>query len=128
MPRRVFLAAITCLTLACASVVHAQARGWRNIGSLTVNRGTERDDLKVPDWRDEMRAIRIDVDRQAVQFKEIRIRYGNGQTTSINRRINVRRGNAVVVNLPGGVRDVELITFVYESIGFERGVVHVSGR
>jgi hypothetical protein len=121
MTRRLWLGLFVVTLVACGGV-------WRPIGSTVASRGVERDVVRVPEWRDELRAIRLDVDNGAVSFRNVEVRYGSGRTHSIGRRINVRAGRAVVFNLPGGIRDVESVTLIYESLGVARAVVTVSGR
>jgi hypothetical protein len=116
------------LAIATTLVLAACASGWRQLGTTVAARGMEREVIRVAEWRDELRAIRIDVDVGSVVFRDVVVRYGSGRTHSLGRNFAVRRGRAVVFDLPGGVRDVEGIMLVYESIGMARGVVTVSGR
>lgn len=108
------------LAFAVAAASAGPAAAWDMIGSREVKDRTDRDTISVGGGKLYDR-IKICVYRNPVHFIDVDIRFRNGgrQDVSVRERINPR-GCTRVVDLEGGQRDIEKISFLYEETSFKR--------
>jgi hypothetical protein len=106
--------------LASFAAIASPAAAWDVIGSREVADRTDRDTMIIEGHRLFTR-IKICVYKKPVHFYDVDIRFENGghQDVSVAARINP--GNCTrVVDLEGGARDIETISFLYEETSFKR--------
>jgi hypothetical protein len=103
-----------------ALVSAGPAFAWDVIGVREVKDRTDRDVISVGGGRNYDR-IKICVYRNPVHFIDVDIRFRNGghQDVAVRERINPR-GCTRVIDLEGGQRDIETISFLYEETSFKR--------
>lgn len=126
-PRRRLLLAALLLAAAAA----AQAADWELLGSRTVERRTDRDEISVKAKDGTFRAIQLRVRRTAVEFKDLRVHFGNGEVHDVQlRRLIPAGGQTRIIDLPGGARVIDKVVFYYRSRGRgkKRAVVELWGR
>lgn len=121
------------VALATAMVVVATspaAADWRLLGTRTVMDRTDRDTIVVEGARTFQR-VRICVQRNPVQFKDVDIHFRNGGHQDVAMAEFIRPGSCTrAIDLEGGARDIARIDFRYEEAGRgrHRATVRVFGE
>jgi len=118
-------AALLACSFAAATSAVAQGR-WVLIGSQTVGFQTERDTVSGRgDGR--FRAIRVCVAGAPVQFRDLDVRFGNGQQQDLPVNRLVRPGTCTAtLNLAGEARNIREVAFLYNAMPTFRGRATVS--
>jgi hypothetical protein len=105
-------------------------RYWRTIGFTTVDRGVDRDTIRVRgDAR--FRAVRLCVFNAPLRMRDIDIRFANGRSQDVRVRARFAPGTCSrVVDLRGRGRDIRSIRMTYSPIrrGWTRPLVRVQAR
>lgn len=104
--------------------------GWRVLGSRTVDRQGDRDEIAVTATRGDFRGIKLGVTGAAIEFREVHVIYGNGQPDKLDVRQTIPPGGETrVVDLQGNGRVIRKIVFWYrtEGLGKQRAVVTAFG-
>ena len=125
--RRLLLVAAVLLGTAAA----AQAADWELLGSRTVERRTDRDEIKVGEKEGTFRAIQLRVRRRGIELKDLRVHFGNGAVYDVQVRNFIPAGSQTrVIDLPGGARVIEKVVFYYQTRGRgrKRAVVELWGK
>ncbi len=123
--RRLLLAA---LLLSAAAA--AQAADWELLGTRTVERRTDRDEIKVKAKEGTFRAIKLRVRRRGIELKDLKVHFGNGEVHDVLvRRFIPAGGQTRDIDLPGGARAIEKVVFYYQTRGRgrQRAVVELWG-
>jgi hypothetical protein len=129
--RRTILAAI--VVLACAvSAMADQSGRWELLGSRTVTDRADRDSVKVGGDKGNFTAIKLEVQRRAVRFQRVVIRFRNGDDQKVELRDTIgANGESRVIDIDGRDRVIRSIDFWYEAQSLGRGgqaTVRVLGR
>ncbi len=106
-------------------------RGWTTLGSRTVSDRVDHDTIQVSGNRGTFSALRLQVSRHDVQFRSMKIRYGDGEVQEIDLRVVIPAGGASrVIDLPGGRRVIRKVSFVYDAQAFRgrTATVRLFGR
>jgi hypothetical protein len=102
------------------AIAASPAAAWDVIGVREVADRTDRDTMVIEGHRLFTR-IKVCVYRKPVHFYDVDIRFENGghQDVSVRERINPGQCTRVI-DLEGGARDIETISFLYEETSFKR--------
>ena len=102
------------------------AQGWQFIGDKIAAYGVDRDLLWVK-GNDAFRQVKIRVTGAPLHIIDMDIYFDNGKKMNVALKNNFRQGDeSRVIDLPGGVRHLKKIEFLYETIGFRRGKARVA--
>ena len=121
----IFIASFAIITLSSTS---AEAQ-WTKLGQRKVNFGVDHDEIMVTAYEGRFRKLKMEVRKAPIFIRNVKIVYGNGQSTNIkvNRRID-RNSETRAFDLPGDKRIIRKIVFNYKSVPNFRGkglvVVH----
>ena len=130
-----FAAAVGATATAFVAAVPAEAqryyfRNWQTIGFTTVDRGVDRDTIRVRgDAR--FRSVRLCVFNAPLVMRDFDIRFANGRGQDVNVRQRFAAGTCSrVVDLRGRGRDIRSIRLTYSPIrrGWTRPLVRVQAR
>ena len=98
--------------------------GWKFIGDKIAAYGPDRDVLYVT-GNDNYRKIKIRVTDAPLYIYDMDVYFDNGEKMNVPLKNLFHQGDeSRVIDLPGGVRNLSKITFVYET----KGVVHGKAR
>jgi hypothetical protein len=104
-----------------ASAVSAQ--GWVDLGSKEVKDRSEQDTWHIGGGQGEFRKIKITVQRKAVRFYRLEVKFENGQVQNIELRNVIPAGGSTrVIDLVGTDRRIDKVDVWYEAQTFRRGV------
>jgi hypothetical protein len=101
-------------------------QGWRFIGDKWAAFGADRDVLKVG-GNDAFRQIKIKVTNGPLHISDMDIYFENGEKMNVVLKNNFRAGmESRVIDLPGGSRRIDKISFLYSTIGRSKGRARVA--
>jgi hypothetical protein len=104
-----------------ASAVSAQ--GWENLGSKEVKDRSEQDTWHIGGSKGQFRKIKITVQKKAVRFYRLEVKFENGQVQNIELRNVIPAGGSTrVIDLIGTDRRIDKVDVWYEAQTFRRGV------
>lgn len=102
------------------SIVSAQ--NWENLGSRTVNDRADHDTWNVGAGKGEFRKIKLTVQRRAVRFIKLTVKFENGQTQDIELQNTIPAGGSTrVIDLVGTDRRIDKVDVWYEAQTVRRG-------
>jgi hypothetical protein len=100
--------------------------GWNFIGDKIADYGIDRDVLWVTN-NNEYRQIKLKVTGAPLHIIDMNVYFENGEKLYVELRNNFREGSeSRVIDLPGGIRRLKKIEFLYETIGFVKGKARVA--
>lgn len=103
-----------------ASAISAQ--NWENLGSRDVKDQVDHDTWNVGAGKGEFRKIKLTVQRRAVRFIKLKVKFENGQTQDIELRNNIPAGGTTrVIDLVGPDRRIDKVEVWYEAQTVRRG-------
>lgn len=109
----------------------AAPRGkWKLLGERTVTDRIDHDVITVTGSRGQWNAIKLVVRKHAVQFRSVKVVFGNGTIQDVELRTVIPAGGeSRVIDLNGGHRTIQRIELVYDaqSLG-GKALVKVFGR
>jgi len=118
---RILTAVITSLLLAFASAAIA-AEGWERLGSRTVEFRGDLDTITVGRGDGAFRRIMFEVDGGALEMRNVRVLFGNGQAYSPpTELIFSDNERSRLIDLPGQARFIRSVTFNYRSLRTGQG-------
>ncbi len=107
------------------AVIYAQE--WRLLGERKVSRKVERDKIMVTVKKGTFRKIKLKVRGAGVNFKKVRVFFGNGKPFDVNiARFIGPGGETRIIDLPGGLRVIKKVVFFYKTRG--RGKIRATVR
>jgi hypothetical protein len=120
-----------CIVLASATLEARprRAAGWELLGTRTVTDRADHD-VVAAGHQGTFRSIKITVAGRPVQFKDVKIHFGNGEVQDVALREVIRAGGeSRVIDVEGHDRVIQRIEFWYDaqSVG-RRAVVKVYGK
>jgi hypothetical protein len=125
------LALATILLGLAASAARAGQQGWEPIGEKVVTDRVDHDTVVVTRAEGTFKAVQVRVKQRAVQFRSMKIHFGNGDTQNVELRVVIPAGGkSRVIDVEGGDRIIKTIDFVYDAQSLHGGtaVVRVFGR
>jgi hypothetical protein len=105
--------------------------GWELLGTRTVKYGLDRDEINVTAREGFFTALKIKVNRSALNLHKMIIHFGDGSTEEVELRNNFRAGQeSRVIDLPGNRRIISKVVFWYDTKNLRksRAVVELWGR
>lgn len=102
-------------------------QGWSYLGDKWVNFGVDHDELFLGNFKDDVRQIRLRVTDGPVHIMDMKVHFDNGSVQDVPVRSVIRQGDqSRVIDLDGGLRHLNKITFWYETVGFRKGKARVA--
>jgi hypothetical protein len=99
------------------------AQGWENLGSKEVKDRSEQDTWHIGGSKGQFRKIKITVQKKAVRFYRLEVKFENGQVQNIELRNVIPAGGSTrVIDLIGTDRRIDKVDVWYEAQTFRRGV------
>lgn len=108
------------------------ARHWEVLGTLTVSDAADHDTLPVTGARGTFRSLKLEVLDRAVQFRDMKIHFANGETQDVALRDKIPAGGeSRVIDVEGAgdrvIRSIEL-RYDAQSLLGKRARVRVYGK
>jgi hypothetical protein len=110
--------------------LHAQ-RNWKLLGIKRVDDRLERDAILVGRSRGDFKALLIKVKGASVDFRKVKVVFGNGQEQEAELRNTIPSGGSSrVIDLQGGDRVIREIIFWYDAntLRGKKAIVRVFAR
>ena len=110
--------------------LHAQ-RNWKLLGIKRVDDRLERDAILVGRSRGDFKALLIKVKGASVDFRKVKVVFGNGQEQEVELRNTIPSGGSSrVIDLQGGDRVIREIIFWYDAntLRGKKAIVRVFAR
>lgn len=104
---------------------------WEQLGTRTVNFGLDRDEISVTAREGFFTALKLKVDRSALNMHKMVIHFGDGSSQDVEMRNTFRAGEeSRVIDLAGNRRVITKVVFWYDTknIRKARAVVELWGR
>jgi hypothetical protein len=123
--------AVASVTLAWQADARPHNRDWELLGRQSVGFLKDRDVIQVGREDGDFDKIQIRVKNNEVEFTDVKVVYGNGQTDDVAVRDKIKAGGqSRVIDLKGGQRFIKRVELVYRSKPSFKGqaVVEVWGR
>lgn len=121
-----FLLAGLVLTVSAFTHAPVTGQGWQFIGDKIAAYGVDRDVLWVK-GNDAFRQMKIRVTSAPLHIIDMDVYFENGEKLNVPLKNNFRQGQeSRVIDLPGGVRQIKKIEFLYETIGTRKGKARVA--
>ena len=108
----------------------APAQDWVLLGQRTVTDRVDHDIIGVTGRRGVFRAIKLTVERWAVDFHRVVVYFGNGDQQQITLRNTIPAGGETrTIDLSGNDRVINRVEFWYDAVTFRgrRAVVRLFG-
>lgn len=103
-----------------------QQQGWRFIGDKWAAFGPDQDVLRVG-GNDAFRQIKIRITDGPLRIDDMDIYFENGEKMNVPLKNAFRAGQeSRVIDLPGGVRKLDRVEFLYSTIGRSKGRARVA--
>ena len=123
MKSKILLSAFILLIISSSFTIQ---QGWRFIGDKWAAFGADRDVLIVG-GNDAFRQIKIKVTNGPLHISDVDIYFENGEKMNVVLKNNFRAGmESRVIDLPGGSRRIDKISFLYSTIGRSKGRARVA--
>jgi len=117
-------------TLALGGPAGAPARDWVLLGQRTVTDRVDHDVIGVTARQGDFRAIKLTVQRAAVDFHRVVVHYGNGSKQEVELRNTIPAGGeSRAIDLNGSDRVINRVEFWYDARTFRgrRALVRLFG-
>lgn len=102
--------------------INTAAGSWQYLGDKWVNFGVDHDELVLGNIRDNFRQIRLRVTDGPLHIMDMKVHFDNGGVQDVPLRSLIKQGQqSRIIDLNGGSRSLEKITFWYETVGFRKG-------
>jgi hypothetical protein len=102
--------------------INTAAGSWQYLGDKWVNFGVDHDELMLGNIRDNFRQIRLRVTDGPLHIMDMKVHFDNGGVQDVPLRSLIKQGQqSRIIDLNGGSRSLEKITFWYETVGFRKG-------
>ncbi|HEX7186081.1 MAG TPA: hypothetical protein VF756_29920 [Thermoanaerobaculia bacterium] len=127
-----FLALLSMVLPAEAGPRKHRARGWELLGARTVTDGADHDTIAVTASKGTFRSLQIHVEGRAVQFRDMKIHFANGDVQNVElRNVIPAGGESRVIDVEGrGDRAIRSVEFWYDaqSLGGKKATVKLYGK
>lgn len=112
--------------ISCSSPGTLTDNGWDFLGEKWVNFGVDHDELTVI-GKDEYRQIQLRITDGPLHFLDMKVHFDRGGVQDVPLRAVIKQGQkSRVIDLDGGLRRLNKITFWYETLGFRNGRARVA--
>lgn len=119
------------INAACSSTSSTPQGGWEQLGTRTVNFGLDRDEILVTAREGFFSALKLKVDRSALNMHKMVIHFGDGSTQDVELKGNFKAGQeSRVIDLAGNRRVITSVVFWYDTKNSrrKRAIVELWGR
>lgn len=131
LPKLLTPLALAAIVLGLAAAADAERRGWELIGERVVSDRVDHDTIVVTRAEGTFRAVQVRVLERPVQFRSMKIHFGNGDVQDVElRNIIPAGGKSRVIDIEGHDRVIKTIEFVYDAqaLGGRTARVRVFGK
>ena len=128
MKKSIIISFVLLFVFSFTSTLSAQ---WVKLGERAVNFSLDRDEIRVTVLKGTFKRLKFIVRKAPIYMKNVRVVYGNGESTNIRVKRSIAKGTeSPVFDLPGRDRIIKKIVFNYRSIPtFKgRGLVEAFGK
>ena len=124
LTRRSFFLSLVALALLAQTVAdpadaqrrHRRGGQWVKLGSKAVSDRVETDTIVVTRARGDFTAIKLKVTKRAVEFRDLEIRFANGDVQDVRlRRVIPKGGESRAIDLEGRDRVIRSIVLHYDA-------------
>jgi hypothetical protein len=110
------LAGLILTLLSAGAAVAGKAHGWEKLGERKVSDRVDHDEIAVTSAKGDFKSLKILVRDHAVQFRDMKVHFGNGGTQDVQlRSVIAAGGESRVIDLTGNDRVIRKVSFVYDS-------------
>jgi len=103
------------------------ANEWKFIADKWVAYGFDRDEIHLGNFKDDFRQLKLRVTDAPLRLYDMKIHFDNGDVQDVDLRQWFRPGDeSRVIDLEGGLRHLQKITFRYETRGIRHGKARVA--
>lgn len=123
--------ALAAIVLALATPAAAERRGWELIGERVVSDSVDHDTIVVTRAEGTFKALQVRVLQRPVQFRSMKVHFGNGEVQNVELRdVIPAGGRSRVIDVEGHDRVIKSIEFVYDAqaLGGRTAKVRVFGK
>lgn len=132
MRRKLIAGLIVALAAPWSQAAVAQPSDYTLLGEEIANYQRETDRFAIGGERGVFRALKLEVERAAIQLFDVVVTFGNGQKRSLGRERRIDAGSAgYVLDLPGDGRRIKHVDVTYRSLRRSTGrraIVELSGQ
>jgi len=122
----IFIIGCYLILSACSTPSTTSDSGWQYLGDKYVNFGIDHDDLIIG-TKDEYKQIQLRVTDGPLHIMDMKVHFDNGGIQDVPLRAVMKQGQQTrIIDLDGGLRHLNKITFWYETIGFRNGRARVA--
>jgi hypothetical protein len=101
-------------------------QGWKFVGDKWAAYGPDRDVLRIG-GKDAFRQIKFKITDGPLHVTDVDVYFENGEKMNVALKNNFRAGQeSRVIDLPGGVRRLDRIEFLYSTIGRSKGRARIA--
>lgn len=110
------LAVVMLTLLSAGAAVAGKDHGWEKLGERKVSDRLDHDEILVTSAKGDFKSLKILVRDHAVQFRDMKVHFGNGGTQDVQlRSVIAAGGESRVIDLTGNDRVIRKVSFVYDS-------------
>lgn len=104
------------LILLASPLAAGKAKGWELLGERLVTDGLDHDVIQVTAARGDFRSLKVRVKGHAVQFRSMRVHFGDGSTQNVELRdVIPAGGESRVIDVDGKDRVIRSVEFTYDA-------------
>lgn len=119
------------LVLLASPATAGKAQGWELLGERQVTDGLDHDVIQVTAAKGDFKSLQVRVKVHAVQFRSMRIHFGDGATQNVELRdVIPAGGESRVIDLEGKDRVIRSVEFTYDAQTYhgKKALVRLFGR
>ncbi len=119
------------LVLLATPAVAGKAHGWELLGERYVTDGLDHDVIQVTAAKGDFRSLKVRVKGHAVQFRAMRIQFGDGSVQNVElRNVIPAGGESRVIDVEGHDRVIRAVEFTYDAQTYrgKKALVRLFGK
>lgn len=119
------------LLLLATPLAAGKLKGWELLGERTVRDGLDHDAIAVTAAKGDFKSLKVVVRGHAVQFRSMRIHFGDGSEQAVELRdVIPAGGESRVIDVEGRDRVIQSVEFTYDaqSRRGKRALIRLFGR
>lgn len=125
-----FLMALALILLA-SPLAAGKMKGWELLGERQVTDGLDHDVIQVTAGKGDFRSLKVLVKGHAVQFRSMRVHFGDGSAQNVELRdVIPAGGESRVIDVEGKDRVIRNVEFTYDAQTYrgKRSLIRLLGR
>ncbi len=104
------------LTLVASPLAAGRLHGWELLGERSVSDALDHDVIPVTAARGDFKSLKVMVRRHAVQFREMKIHFGDGSVQNVElRSVIPAGGESRVIDVEGKDRVIRSVELTYDA-------------